>query len=147
MKRRLYLAGPMAGYAEFNHPAFDRAAGELRARGYSVFSPAEHDRDLGIVTNDTGDVSGVDLRKVLGDDLAWIAANAEGIAILPGSFKSNGARAEMTLAHALHLPILPVSEWLELHLKTEPESYMDFWSDYCAATMFGTLPVGMAVPA
>lgn len=39
---RLYLAGPMTGFEDFNFPAFNAMAAQLRARGYVVENPAEH---------------------------------------------------------------------------------------------------------
>jgi hypothetical protein len=39
---RLYLAGPMTGFEDFNFPAFDKMAADLRARGYTVENPADH---------------------------------------------------------------------------------------------------------
>ena len=38
---RIYLAGPMRGYPDFNYPAFHEAAKVLRDMGYDVFNPAE----------------------------------------------------------------------------------------------------------
>lgn len=43
---RLYLAGPMAGYADDNYPAFDAARDRLRAQGHAVVSPADVGRSL-----------------------------------------------------------------------------------------------------
>jgi|SRR5579859_4839098 len=45
--RAIYIAGPMRGYPLFNFPAFDEATADLRAEGWRVFSPAEHDRQCG----------------------------------------------------------------------------------------------------
>lgn len=39
---RPYLAGPMACFEDFNFPAFNKMAAELRARGYVVENPAEY---------------------------------------------------------------------------------------------------------
>jgi hypothetical protein len=40
---KLYIAGPMRGYAENNFPAFARCATRLRLQGHEVVSPAEMD--------------------------------------------------------------------------------------------------------
>ena len=40
---KLYLSGPMRGFAEFNAPAFNVAAKRLREEGHEVNSPIEHD--------------------------------------------------------------------------------------------------------
>jgi hypothetical protein len=113
---KLYLAGPMTGYPEFNHPAFHRGAAALRAAGHYVFSPAEHDVSLGIdVNSDDAPKSGIDtqmMRKVLGDDLAWITANAEGIALLDGWEKSKGVQAEVATGVAIGIPYALVEAWL-----------------------------------
>jgi hypothetical protein len=37
----------MRGYPLFNFPAFDAAQEKLEDEGWTVFSPAEHDRDMG----------------------------------------------------------------------------------------------------
>jgi hypothetical protein len=109
---KLYLAGPMRGYANFNFPAFDFAAGILRMEGHEVFSPAERDRSIHGTTledNATGDEkeaiakTGFSLREALAADTDYIAKHADGIALLPGWEKSSGAQAELALAKALGL--------------------------------------------
>ena len=35
-QHRIYIAGPMSGLPEFNHPAFHAAAAQLRGAGYIV---------------------------------------------------------------------------------------------------------------
>jgi hypothetical protein len=75
---KVYLAGPMRGYPEFNFPAFNLAAAKLRAAGYVV----------------------------LGEDMAWICAHAEAIALLPGWENSKGATAERATAIALGLKVI-----------------------------------------
>lgn len=110
---KLYLAGPMRGYPEFNFPAFHEAAKQLRAMGHEVFSPAERDIErhgtdisAGNTRGDEAEATakhGFDLRVALADDLAWICAHAEGIAMLKGWSGSRGARAEYHTAMALGL--------------------------------------------
>ena len=41
---KIYIAGPMRGYENFNFPAFDAAAQLYRAIGYEVFNPADKDK-------------------------------------------------------------------------------------------------------
>ena len=107
---KIYLAGPMRGYENFNFPAFDFAAAKLRQDGHEVFSPAERDRLIHgpkLENNKTGDeveaekTVGFSLRDALATDMDWIARNADAIALLPGWEKSSGAQAELALAKAL----------------------------------------------
>jgi hypothetical protein len=112
---KFYLAGPMRGIPEFNFPAFHAAAAKLRAEGHEVFNPAEkdierHGTDIS-KGNATGDEAqsakehGFNLRVALGQDLAYICAEAECIALLPGWENSKGARAELATANALGLVV------------------------------------------
>lgn len=39
---RVYVAGPMTGIPDFNYPAFNAVADQLRAQGYEVENPADH---------------------------------------------------------------------------------------------------------
>lgn len=111
---RVYLSGPMRGYANFNFPAFDHAAAKLRAQGFDVFSPAERDREeygSEIENNPTGDESKVTnpactIEDCMAADCEWICRNAKFIALLPGWEKSSGANAELALARALGLTIM-----------------------------------------
>ena len=100
---KVYVAGPMRGRKELNFPAFRDVAAKLRAEGHFVFSPAEmdnerHGADIGKGNTD-GDEGqavrehGFNLREALGVDMAWICAEAEAIALLPGWPASKGATA------------------------------------------------------
>ena len=108
---KLYLAGPMRGYPNFNFPAFDYAAAKLRAQGHEVFSPAERDRETygaEIEINLTGDETKVTnpactINDCMAADCEWICRNADAIALLPGWEKSSGANAELALVKALGL--------------------------------------------
>lgn len=116
---RIYLAGPMRGIPEFNFPAFHAAAAKLRADGHVVFSPAEADTALfGVVSSPDGNEetfaqeqgkTPLELRRlVFGHDFAWICAEADAVALLPGWAHSRGALAEKAAADALGLEIIYV---------------------------------------
>jgi hypothetical protein len=114
---KLYIAGPMRGYADFNHPAFDAAAAALRAAGHDVVSPAERDRDSGL---DMRGMAGTDAEmdavggtgKRLAGDLVVICTWAEGIALLDGHETSLGAVAEVATARAVGISARPWKDWL-----------------------------------
>lgn len=108
---KLYLAGPMRGYPEFNVRAFRAWAAKLRVEGHEVFSPAESTESIygaAIYEGSIGDegVLGIDSRVVFGADLAWLCAEAEGVALMPGWEGSKGARAEHAAAIALGLEVI-----------------------------------------
>lgn len=110
---KIYLAGPMRGYPNFNFAAFDYAAAKLRAEGHHVFSPAERDREAygpEVENNPTGDESkapeGCTIEDCMLADTAWICRYAEAIALLPGWEKSTGANAERALGVAIGATII-----------------------------------------
>ena len=92
--RRLYLAGPMSGYAEHNFPEFNRVAALLRAEGYEVFNPAE---------NADGGVQRPRSFYMRRDIPALMDCDA--IAVLPDWQQSRGACLEMWIAIDLDMPI------------------------------------------
>jgi hypothetical protein len=116
MGMKIYVAGPMRSIKEFNFPAFHAAAAALRAQGHTVFNPAEKDNERHGTDISKGNAAGCeklateqhgfDLRTALGDDLHWICAEAEAIALLPGWEKSKGATAEHATAVALGLQVI-----------------------------------------
>jgi nucleoside 2-deoxyribosyltransferase len=103
---KIYLAGPMRGYDNFNFAAFDSAAANLRALGHTVFSPADNDRAKGYVGKPIDDIK----RDCIMDDLTYIAREAEGIALLPKWQASMGVAVEVALAKFLNLKIIELTE-------------------------------------
>lgn len=112
---KIYVAGPMRGYPEFNFPAFHSASKKLRSLGYEVFSPAEKDEEVHgeefskqFKTGSLEDATsmGFSLRRALGDDLKWICAEADAVYLLKGWEKSKGALAEKATAEALGLEVM-----------------------------------------
>jgi hypothetical protein len=107
----------MRGIAEFNFPAFDRAAEELRAAGYDCFNPADNDRLVGFdgagwTGFESLEERSFDLRGAMATDLEFIAREADAVCVLPGWEGSMGARAEVAVAHALGLPVAPVEAFV-----------------------------------
>jgi hypothetical protein len=97
----IYLSGPMTGIKDFNYPAFNAAATELRARGHTVLNPAEsfagepyHPREWY-------------MRK----DIEMLL-RADGVALLPGWFNSRGSRLECTIAREIGIPYQDVATLL-----------------------------------
>jgi hypothetical protein len=106
---KIYLAGPMRGYPQFNFPAFFAAAKRLRAEGHEVFNPAEHDiKNYGSLKNVEKEYKknpAQVMRDVIRKDLLWIIHKAEMLYVLPGWQKSKGVAAEIALAKFLGLRI------------------------------------------
>lgn len=103
--KRMYLAGPMSGYPDYNFPAFFKYAAELRAKGHFVFSPAENDYAL-YGPDFLEHPERATYAKCLEDDLRWICRYAEVIALMPGWEKSSGVKVEKALADVLKLEII-----------------------------------------
>lgn len=91
---RIYLAGPMTGFEDFNFPAFNKMAAELRARGYAVENPAEH-----------GVVDGADWADYMAYDLTRLGLCGQ-VAVLPGWENSKGARLEVHIARELGMKVV-----------------------------------------
>lgn len=112
---KIYVAGPMRGYPEFNFPAFYAASDMLEAMGHTTFNPAASDNEKHGVNIGTGNASGSEeqaasqhgfsLREALGRDADFITQQADGIYMLEGWEKSTGAQAEWALARAMGLNI------------------------------------------
>lgn len=106
--KKVYIAGPMTGYKNFNFDAFFKAEAELTGQGYKVFNPANKDAEAGVVDGagwDNGDdqklmQSGWDFKEAFTWDCCK-AIEADAIYMLRGWEKSSGARAEHAVAVAI----------------------------------------------
>jgi len=96
---KVYISGPMTGYANFNGEAFIAAEETLRAAGHEPINPARHPV---VETWAWADYLRVDLRDLL---------DAEAVATLPGWECSRGASLEVYNAHALGMTVLPIERW------------------------------------
>jgi hypothetical protein len=91
--KRLYLAGPMSGIAQFNFPMFNDVAGRLRALGFEVFNPAENP--------DNGRQPRSYYMRL---DIPALLAS-EAVVLLPGWRESRGANLEVWIAADTELPL------------------------------------------
>lgn len=101
---RLYLAGPMTGFEDFNFPAFNKMAAELRARGYVVENPAEH-----------GVVEGADWADYMAYDLTRLGLCGL-VAVLPGWENSKGARLEVHIARELGMKVVNAHDLVSMEI-------------------------------
>lgn len=91
---RLYVAGPMTGIEDFNYPAFNAVADQLRALGYEVENPADH-----------GIVEGATWADYLAYDLTRLGLCGV-VALLPGWEGSKGACLEVQIAEKLGMTVV-----------------------------------------
>lgn len=146
---RLYLAGPMTGIPQFNLPAFDEAASNLRivlgGDGVDVVSPAEIDdpatRAASLASSDGLLVDGLLNDETWGDflsrDVKLVADEVDAIMVLPGWEKSKGARLEVFVARSVGKPVYDYDRWSkydgpdgEAH-KFDPVEEFDRWMAGC----------------
>lgn len=100
----LYIAGPMPGLPDYNYPAFNAAAYDLRKRGYFILNPtmgadSPQDDPPGMTWDDY-------LRRALGQVI-----EADGVALLDGWEASKGARLEFHVASTLGMPCKSLAAW------------------------------------
>lgn len=103
---KLYLAGPMSNYPQFNFPAFEEAAATLRAQGMNIISPNEQDSaaiqaEARLSTNGAlinGKIGGETWGEILARDVRIVADQVDGVALLPNWQHSKGAKLEVTVA-------------------------------------------------
>ena len=100
----LYLAGPMTGIEDFNFPAFNKMAAELRARGYMVENPAEH-----------GVVAGAEWADYMAYDLTRLGLCGQ-VAVLPGWECSKGARLEVHIARELGMLVVNAHDLVSMEI-------------------------------
>jgi len=109
---KLYLCGPMTGYADLNHPLFYVAEEHLKTKGYEVINPAKMDEELGLDPH-KGVMDPEFLKDAVKRDLEAVMA-CDGIALLPEWEGSKGARAEVAVAQWLGKPVYLFPSMVEL---------------------------------
>ncbi|EOK5197648.1 DUF4406 domain-containing protein [Escherichia coli] len=88
---KIYIAGPMTGYENFNRDAFNKEAERLSRHGHSVLNPATLPN--GLTQREYMDICFAMLRS------------ADAILMLPGWKASAGATAEYHYAYQMEMPV------------------------------------------
>lgn len=97
---RLYIAGPMSGLADNNHPAFEYAMQRLEAAGIEVISP--HLLEANTIPRGNKTVGEI-YRMVIPGDIVAIAST-DGIILLQGWEQSPGTAFERHACDLFKLP-------------------------------------------
>ena len=95
----LYVSGPVTGMPDDNREAFEAAADELAACGYIARIPHWDVRP------------GEKWPAAMRTTLMAILAQADGLAMLDGWERSEGAQLEANVARSLMMPVKTVSQW------------------------------------
>jgi len=95
IKPRIYIAGPMRGYEEFNEDAFIRADDFLVKLGFEVVNPFEIGEGFGLPweIQESPEI----LKRLMDFELAAVRS-CDAIFLLHGWEKSQGAREELRVA-------------------------------------------------
>tara|TARA_R110002020_G_scaffold57933_12_gene159117 strand:+ start:2084 stop:2446 length:363 start_codon:yes stop_codon:yes gene_type:complete len=102
-KIKIYIAGPMRGYENLNHEAFDLAEKKLnKGLVYDPVNPAKMDRAFGL--DSSIDMTQEELKDALRRDVDAIF-ESDALYMLRGWERSEGARMEHALALALGMSI------------------------------------------
>lgn len=101
---RVYVAGPMTGIENFNYPAFNAVAEQLRAQGYEVENPADH-----------GIVEGAVWADYMAYDLTRLGLCGT-IALLPNWERSQGARLEVLIAERLGMTVVNARDLVSMEI-------------------------------
>ena len=88
---KIYIAGPMTGYENFNRDAFNKEADRLSRHGHSVLNPATLP-------------NGLTQREYMDICFAMLRC-ADAILMLPGWKASAGATAEYHYAYKMEMPV------------------------------------------
>ena len=116
----LYVIGPVSGIKDGNRAEFEAARAALEAAGYRASIPHDFiDPETDWQTAMRVSIS----RMLLVGTLAWDLESGElvlhgddpvfgGVAELPGTMASRGARCERGICEQLGIPHRPVAEWV-----------------------------------
>lgn len=109
---KIYIAGPMTGYDQWNFPAFFKLEESLRKLGYQVINPAHNDGttlELALESAGEPERPNNSWAWYMRRDLPYLL-ECDAICVLPGWQESKGASLEVHVAKAIGLPIYVFQE-------------------------------------
>jgi nucleoside 2-deoxyribosyltransferase len=107
---KIYIAGPMRGYTDYNFPAFFDAAVLLQAEGWETINPAQIEIDNGFDKTTPEDMlTEEDLKVFILRDIQLVMS-ADAIIMLDGHRESRGAAVELAIAKYCGLPVYLMEE-------------------------------------
>lgn len=112
--RIAYICGPMRGLEKYNFPAFDAAATKYREMGWTVYSPADFDREeVGCEFGDLSDEcmgridANLTINQCMANDMGCLTCmGVNTIVLLKGWEKSTGAKPEIALGLCLGMEFI-----------------------------------------
>lgn len=123
---RIYVAGPMTGYENFNATAFQEAAARLRAQGHDVITP--HELNAALVLRETGrpfdptldayKYGDAILDRMYAEDMREVCL-CDAVALLPGFEASRGSGGELHVAKILDKTLLDATTGEPMDVTTE----------------------------
>lgn len=102
---KVYIAGPMTGYEEFNFPQFFQAERELLALGHEPLNPAWNNGTSLEEAVKNANYDGRSWQDYMRKDMLSLA-QADVVCVLEGWKKSKGAQLEVHIARQLDIPIM-----------------------------------------
>ncbi len=102
-EHKIYIAGPMTGYKDWNYPAFRHAAARMRALCWDVVSPVEVAEPFGTPERLCEDPA---LMQAAVQAELHALEDCSHILLLPGWERSQGARVELVHAITYSLEII-----------------------------------------
>lgn len=109
--KTFYIAGPMAGYEDFNFPAFFETEAQLKSLGFNVINPARLDEEQGFIegTDTENNIVPPDAHaQYMRRDLRAILS-ADALLLLAGWELSKGANTELFIARSFGMPVFVMS--------------------------------------
>jgi hypothetical protein len=112
--KNVILSGPMTGLPNYNIAAFMDAHAELRKLGAGdIFNPALSWMQQGCVEKSHGEWLRASLHELTTRAYAGTGNRYDVLALLPGWQESNGACMEVSVADAIGIQMVELSELLE----------------------------------